>query len=255
MATRRHTIFNQNKATCDELEMTKMMSFKYNWNNEIICQFYATLYFDADAQKLMWMTDRRQYEIIVCVFASLLALEHQLTMESDNRIHTYNVLKSEEMLFMYALGAKPTPLKIHNFHLFHATLAPRIGDATAYPQYERNLIQYYVEKKPFSVFDYIFVEIPSISKTVLCNCGYAPQIMMMTLKITGIAFVKDIEITNLKPQFPDALVISMDVPSSSAAPRTTHSGTAAPPPTSSSTGGILRVHKSMFCMCQDTRQC
>jgi hypothetical protein len=29
MANKRHTIFNQIKATCDELEMTKMMSFKY----------------------------------------------------------------------------------------------------------------------------------------------------------------------------------------------------------------------------------
>jgi hypothetical protein len=48
MATRCHTIFNQIKAMCDELEMTKIMSFKYNWNNEIICQFYSTLYFDAD---------------------------------------------------------------------------------------------------------------------------------------------------------------------------------------------------------------
>jgi hypothetical protein len=47
MTNKRHTIFNQIKATCDELEMTKMMSFKYDWNKEIICHFYATLYFDA----------------------------------------------------------------------------------------------------------------------------------------------------------------------------------------------------------------
>jgi hypothetical protein len=56
MANKRHTIFNQIKVTCDELVMTKMMSFKYDWNKEIICQFYATLYFDADAQKLVWMS-------------------------------------------------------------------------------------------------------------------------------------------------------------------------------------------------------
>jgi hypothetical protein len=30
MASRRHTIFNQIKTTCDKLEMTKMMSFKYD---------------------------------------------------------------------------------------------------------------------------------------------------------------------------------------------------------------------------------
>jgi hypothetical protein len=33
MANKRHTIFNQIKATCDELEMTKMMSFNYDNNN------------------------------------------------------------------------------------------------------------------------------------------------------------------------------------------------------------------------------
>jgi hypothetical protein len=57
MASRRHSTFNKIKATCDELEMTKMMSFNYNWNKEIIYQFYSTLYFDADGQRLLWMTD------------------------------------------------------------------------------------------------------------------------------------------------------------------------------------------------------
>jgi hypothetical protein len=49
MATRHNSHFDHIKATCDFLEMTEMMHFKYNLNNEIICQFYATLYFDVDA--------------------------------------------------------------------------------------------------------------------------------------------------------------------------------------------------------------
>jgi hypothetical protein len=57
MAARRHLVFDKIKTTCDELEMTKMMNFNFDWNKEIICQFYATLYFDADGQKLIWMTD------------------------------------------------------------------------------------------------------------------------------------------------------------------------------------------------------
>jgi hypothetical protein len=48
MTTRKHLIFDKIKATCDELEMTEMMCFMYDWNKEIICQFYTTLYFDAD---------------------------------------------------------------------------------------------------------------------------------------------------------------------------------------------------------------
>jgi hypothetical protein len=56
MAVKKNSIFNKIKATCDDLEMTPMMSFKYDWNEELICQFYATFYFDAAGQKLMWMT-------------------------------------------------------------------------------------------------------------------------------------------------------------------------------------------------------
>jgi hypothetical protein len=70
-------------------------------------------------------------------------------------------------------------------------LGPRIGDAIACPQYEQNLIKYYLEK-PFPVFDYILVDILNISKTTLRSCGCAPQIMMMIEKVMGTDFVKDI---------------------------------------------------------------
>jgi hypothetical protein len=84
-------------------------------------------------------------------------------MESEARIHTYNVLKPEEMQFMYTLGSEAHPPKVLNFlpelntlhHLLCATLAPRIGDSSACPQYEQNLIHFSVQKKRFSVFDYM----------------------------------------------------------------------------------------------------
>jgi hypothetical protein len=57
MASKKHNVFDKIKATSHELEMAKMMCFKYDWNVEITCQFYATLYFDADGQKLMWITN------------------------------------------------------------------------------------------------------------------------------------------------------------------------------------------------------
>jgi hypothetical protein len=80
--------------------------------------------------------------------------------------------------------------------------------------------------------------------------------MMMINRVTGRKFLKDHEITNLKPQNPTAPTITMDVPSTSAAPQTTHSGSAAPTlgRSSSSYGGVLRVLKSMFAWCRDTCQ-
>jgi hypothetical protein len=63
--------------------------------------------------------------------------------------------------------------------------------------------------------------------------------------------------TDLKPQFLNELVISMDVPSASAGPHSTCSGAAAPSlgVSSSSSSGVLRVLKNMFAWCCDTRQC
>jgi hypothetical protein len=87
--------------------------------------------------------------------------------------------------------------------------------------------------------------------------GMPPQIMMVIEKVSGIEFLKDHEITDFKSQFLTAPIITMDVPSTSAAPRSTRSSTAAPPPTtsSSSSDGDLRVLKSMFAWCRDTHQC
>jgi hypothetical protein len=99
-------------------------------------------------------------------------------------------------------------------------------------------------------------EIISISRTTLHSCGYAPQIMMMIEKVTGREFLKDHEISDLKLQNPIARTITMDVPSSSTAPRTTCSGSVAPSScrSSSSSGGVLRELKSMFAWCRSTRQ-
>jgi hypothetical protein len=100
----------------------------------------------------MWMTAGKQYEIIVRGFAHLLGLEHLLEMPPEAQIHTFGVLKLDEMQFMYALGAEAHPSKVPNFRpelntlhrLLRATLAPRIGDSSACPQYEQNLIQFHV---------------------------------------------------------------------------------------------------------------
>jgi hypothetical protein len=129
-----------------------------------------------------------------------------LTIEQEAQIHTCDVLKLDQMQFMYAPGVKSHPPKVQNIllelntlhRLLRATLTLRIGDATTRPQYERNLIQLYVQKKPFLVFAFILVEIVSISRNALRSYGYAPQIMMMIEKMPRIDFLMDHEITDLK---------------------------------------------------------
>jgi hypothetical protein len=80
--------------------------------------------------------------------------------------------------------------------------------------------------------------------------------MMLIERVTGLEFLKDHEITDHKSSNPTAPTITMDVPSTSTSPHATNSGSATPPPacSSSSSGGLLRVLKSMFAWCCDTRQ-
>jgi hypothetical protein len=113
-----------------------------------------------------------------------------------------------------------------------------------------------VQKKKFSVFYYMLQEIISISRIALHSCGYAPKIMLMIERISGIEFLKDHKITDLKPQFLARPILIRDVPTSPSAPPSTRSGTVAPPPapTSSSLGSVLWVLKSMFAWCRDTHQ-
>jgi hypothetical protein len=80
--------------------------------------------------------------------------------------------------------------------------------------------------------------------------------MMLIERVTGLEFLKDHEITDHKSSNPTAPTITMDVPSTSTSPHVTNFGSATPPPacSSSSSGGLLRVLKSMFAWCCDTRQ-
>jgi hypothetical protein len=79
---------------------------------------------------------------------------------------------------------------------------------------------------------------------------------MLIERATGREFLKDHEITDLKPQNLTAPTITMDVPSSTVAPHTTRTNSA--PPTSghfsSSPGGVLRLLKSILAWWRDTHQ-
>ena len=63
---------------------------------------------------------------------------------------------------------------------FRKTLAPREGDAHNISAYGRNLLFALTPSEPeFSVFDYIWEEIKSISKTPQKYCGYGAYLMYM----------------------------------------------------------------------------
>jgi hypothetical protein len=51
------------------------MEQKYDWNDEVILQFYSTMYLDEKSIKLFWMTEGEIYSVSVVRFAAIIGLK------------------------------------------------------------------------------------------------------------------------------------------------------------------------------------
>jgi hypothetical protein len=78
MRKKKDTIFNRILEACDFHGITNLMQFRYNWNKEVILEFYATLFFDKKERIFMWMTDGRRFSIKLSQFAEILGLSSHL---------------------------------------------------------------------------------------------------------------------------------------------------------------------------------
>ena len=91
----------QTAPTCERMHIKKLMAFKYDWNVEVVAQFYATLYIEeaGSVRQMHWMTQGRQYSILFSRFARLFGFG-QVDL-SRERIHIGHPLPREEIEFMY----------------------------------------------------------------------------------------------------------------------------------------------------------
>jgi hypothetical protein len=72
---------------------------RYDWNEEVILQFYSTFFFHKNSSGITWMTDEVKYSISIGLFASILGLGAS-TKHSLN-LHDGNVLGLSHMASMY----------------------------------------------------------------------------------------------------------------------------------------------------------
>jgi hypothetical protein len=148
-------------------------------------------------------------------------------------------------------SAPPNVLLLH--HMLRVTLAPQIGDASAIPSYEWNLIDAIKKQDPFNIFDYILQEIWNVVVTPSRACPYAPFIMYFIEHLFGLTFVRDVRHRDLKPQL-CALANRFHQappppPSTSAGPSSSNG-----PDSSKGHSGIFKLFKGLVSMCQRTNR-
>jgi hypothetical protein len=200
MAEQQDPIFNQVIATCESLHIKRIMGFHYDWNIEVIAQFYATLFFEevGSVRAMHWMTESKSYHITYDDFATRFSFGQ--ADKKRSQIHLHNPLGENEIKFMYAPGQEGNVGIINGLYTFYSVLniifrkttCPRDGDPTNISHYAKNLLANMRDGAPsFSVIDYIWEEIKGISLNPQKNCGFAPYLMFIIEDVTNRSFPKD----------------------------------------------------------------
>ena len=201
MARKNDPVFTEVIAACESKRVKNIMAFRYDWCEEVIAQFYATVWFEGCENPIMhWMTEGVKYRISFRGFAHYFHLDARDT--SKDQIHNENQLTLEEIGFMYLnhgrvefgklTGMRPFYRCLNS--LFRLTLAPKSGDATTVQSISRNLLAAMSnDHAPFSVAHFLWEEIVFTSKSPIKSCGYAPYLMFIIERISKKTFVKEIK--------------------------------------------------------------
>jgi hypothetical protein len=182
MRNKKDMHFNKILEACDFHGITDLLQFRHNWNQEVITDFYSTLFFDKKEMTFMWMTNGRRFNVKLSQFAQILGLSSQLNI--PKKLHSEWVMMPREVTPMYIPdndfqapkvdGLLPHFLVLHRMMM--KTLASRIGYFEAIPAYERNLLDALMKPMSFDVFEYIIDEIWNIATNPARSCGFGSYI-------------------------------------------------------------------------------
>jgi hypothetical protein len=254
--------FNMILEACDLHGIIDLLQFRHNWNQDIIAEFYSTLFFDKKERIFMWMTNGRRFQVKLSQFAQILGLSSQLDI--PKKLHSERVIMHREMTAMYIPNSDFQPSKLDGLlpHFFtlhrmmRKTLAPRIGYSEAISVYERNLLDALMKPVRFDVFEYIMDEIWNIATNSLRSCGFAPYIQYMIEVVTKEKFYKDVAHERLRsvvPKDPRTHRASSSTPAATPSHTTRSGGASSSTPSVNSS--FTKMFRSIFAMCWHMDQC
>jgi hypothetical protein len=181
---------------CHAKGMTNVMAINYDWNEEVVTQFYANLYILREIRTFHWLLQSKPLSVSYERFAQILGFgEEDL---GRPKLHGGEFPLDSEMAFMYdsmyskvefgtTHGMKPVYRMLNQ--LFRYTLTPKIGDNTNISNVAKEILVWMAPgKEDFSIFDFIWEEIIVCSVSANKSCQYAPWIFKMICEVTGVIF-------------------------------------------------------------------
>ncbi|CAL4898210.1 unnamed protein product [Urochloa decumbens] len=171
---------------CANLGLEQIMSYRCDWDSELIRQFYATVHISADKSSLTWMADGRR------ITTNKRAWEERFGIPGGvhTEIHSQFLLDDHDKRILYT-AAECTLGKTSGLSPL-ASIANKIMRTTIYPKsgntlhaHNWNLLYHIVEQQPFDIIALIFGEMELLisdrnrTKDLLL---YAPYIMGMIMR-------------------------------------------------------------------------
>jgi hypothetical protein len=256
---------NEVIAKFEEFGLGELMSFKYNWNSEIICQFYCSLYYNERDNTMHWTTKGEHYVVDYMTFSWILGLSSK--QEKHDPIHVEKRIKMADATYMFfnpILAHKGKSIHLQPYYnyanfIMHWTIDPKKNDYTSLNFYAVNLLKCMAPGgRPFNAFDFMWNELRHVIDDSRKHFRYTPYIMYMIERVTKITFPKDVahEPVHLRPHSEVPAAASRHHGSSSLAPRVDDPPLHAPSfgPRSSRLRGsgsmVKRVLRSIFCVCK-----
>jgi hypothetical protein len=183
-----------------------LMGLRCDYSQEVVAQFYATLYVDRDENEMHFTLGGKHFKISVYEFGHLFKLRGATTTNQFSsdlvRLHCEYELEVTKMRFMYDRGygninyghtsGLTLYYKMLNL-LFRYTLCPRGGDSDNISHRARNLLYQMAPGQPkFNACHFLWHEIIICSHTSSSGCHYAPYIFMMVKHATQLDLKTDV---------------------------------------------------------------
>jgi hypothetical protein len=241
---------------CEYHGLKKIMAFRYDWSEEVILQFYSTFFFHKNNTRITWMIGGTKYSISIGQFASILGLrastKHSLNLRDGNVLglsQMTSMCETPDFNAPTITNFKPEMIVLHR--VIRKTLAPREGDSSRVPQFERNLLKAISEKTKFNAFDFIIQEMWNIAIFNNRSCACAQYIMALVETVSKRTFVKDVDHIPLrsKNQYNSLPRSAPSVPSAA-----TTSSSDEPHSSSSGCSDFFKLFKHLFSICQSNKQ-
>ena len=187
--------------------LSYLLEFRKHWNNEIICQFYASYHHERDPISaidiLHWTTEGKHYKVDFITFSHLLGLNEYDHTSPELTEYVDVALEEYQQLYLdgYPTDGQIVYLKPYYVlnNILHQILYPKGGESTYLCDDLQKVLQRFGEDfDKFSISRYIWNKIHSVSEDLVKHYPYAPYLMHVIEQVSGIWFPIDSTHTILK---------------------------------------------------------